>query len=221
MNEVIRIGIVEDNPVLLQQLNQNLSSFEEVTVVFTASNGEDALEKMEQCALLPQLVLMDIEMPVLNGIEATRIITTETDVKVLMLTVFDTDEKIFEAVKAGASGYLLKDSKPFRIISAMEDVMQGGAAMSPSIASKALGLLRYNSQQAALPTPDDYNLSAREIELLELLIQAHTYQQIADKMCISHGTVRKHVENIYDKLHIHSKIEAVNKVNAYKWFSKK
>lgn len=221
MNEAIRIGIVEDNPMLLEQLNQNLSSFEEVRVVFTARNGEDALEKMEQCDLLPQLVLMDIEMPVLNGIETTRIITTETDVKVLMLTVFDTDEKIFEAVKAGASGYLLKDSKPFRIISAMEDVMQGGAAMSPSIASKALGLLRYNSQQAVLPTPDDYNLSAREIELLELLIQAYTYQQIADKMCISHGTVRKHVENIYDKLHIHSKVEAVNKVNAYKWFSKK
>lgn len=218
MNRAIRIGIVDDNPVLLEQLRQNLSSFDEVDVVFTASNGEDALRNVEQLAALPDLLVLDIEMPVMDGIETAAVITAETEIKVLMLTVFDTDEKIFEAVKAGASGYLLKDSKPYKIVSAIEDVMQGGAAMSPSIASKTLELLRSSAQQAHHPTPEDYDLSSREVELLELLVQGFTYQHIADKMCISHGTVRKHVENVYGKLHIHSKVEAVNKANAYKWF---
>lgn len=221
MNQTVRIAIVEDNAALREQLLQNLSAFTEIEITFTAANGAEAVEGLSACEKLPQVLLMDIEMPVMNGIEATRIITTHTDIKILMLTVFDTDEKIFEAIKAGAAGYLLKDSKPHRIVSAIEDVLDGGAAMTPSIAWKTLNLLRKATESATLPTPDDYNLSARETELLHLLVEGHTYQQIAARMFISHGTVRKHVENIYGKLRIHSKVEAVNKANEYKWFVKR
>ena len=217
----VTIAIIDDNPELLKQLSENLSVFEEVKILFTATNGAEALKALEQCEKLPQLVLMDIEMPVMNGIEATAIIANETDIKVLILTVFDADEKIFEAIKAGAAGYLLKDSKPHRIVSAIEDIMEGGAPMSPQIASRTLQLLRDSANKNELhPKPADYKLSERETELLQLLVEGNTYQQIADSIFISHGTVRKHVQNIYGKLHIHSKIEAVNKANKYRWFQK-
>lgn len=219
MTSPITIAIVDDNAELLAQVAQNLSAFAEVKLAFTASNGVDALKKLETCHRLPQVMLMDIEMPVMDGIEATRVITTETEIKVLMLTVFDADAKIFEAIKAGAAGYLLKDSKPHKIISAIEDVVNGGSAMSPTIAAKTLQLLRATTTSPAYPTPGDYNLSDREAELLQRLVEGGTYQQIADGMFISHGTVRKHVENIYHKLHIHSKVEAVNTANKYKWFA--
>ena len=195
--------------------------YDELDILFTATNGQDAIHKLEQCAKLPQVVIMDVEMPVMDGIEATAIISAETEIKILILTVFDTDEKIFEAIKAGASGYLLKDSKPHRIVTAIEDIMEGGAPMSPHIASRTLQLLRNTAtKNQGFPKPSDYNLSERETELLQWLVAGNTYQQIADAMFISHGTVRKHVENIYNKLHIHSKVEAVNKANAYKWFHK-
>ena len=217
----VTIAIIDDNPELLKQLSENLSVFEEVKILFTATNGAEALKALEQCEKLPQLVLMDIEMPVMNGIEATAIIANETDIKVLILTVFDADEKIFEAIKAGAAGYLLKDSKPHRIVSAIEDIMEGGAPMSPQIASRTLQLLRDSANKNELhPKPADYKLSERETELLQLLVEGNTYQQIADSIFISHGTVRKHVQNIYGKLHIHSKVEAVNTANKYQWFQK-
>lgn len=219
MNEPVRIGIVDDNVGFLVQLKENLSHFPEVHVDFTAPNGKEALKCLEKCKNLPQVILMDIEMPVMGGIEATAIITCNTQIKVLILTVFDTDEKIFEAIKAGAAGYLLKDSKPHRIITAIEDIMNGGAPMSPHIASRTLELLRNTAGGNDFPTPDDYNLSEREIQLLQLLVEGNTYQQIADSIFISHGTVRKHIENIYHKLHIHSKVEAVNTAHKYKWFA--
>lgn len=219
MNEPVTIGIVDDNTSFLLQLQENLALYTEVKVLFIAQNGEDALKKLEQCTKLPQVLLMDVDMPIMDGIVTTGIVAENTSIKVLILTVFDTDEKIFEAIKAGAAGYLLKDSKPHRIITAIEDIMSGGAPMSPHIASRTLELLRNTASQGkGMPTPDDYKLSDREVQLLQSLVEGNTYQQIADTMFISHGTVRKHVQNIYQKLHIHSKVEAVNKVNKYKWF---
>ena len=218
MNSAISIAIVDDNASFLEQLLESLSQFQETEVIFTAQNGQEAMHKLEHCIQLPQVILMDIEMPVMDGIEATAIITSNTEIKVLILTVFDTDEKIFEAIRAGAAGYLLKDSKPHRIITAIEDIMQGGAPMSPHIASRTLELLRNSANTVDHPSMLDYNLSDREIQLLQLLVEGNTYQQIADSIYISHGTVRKHIENIYHKLHIHSKIEAVNKAHKYKWF---
>lgn len=220
MADKIKIGIVDDNARLSEQLKENLGNSGVIEILFTAINGADALEKLKNADVLPQVILMDIEMPVMNGIEATAVITKETDIKVLILTVFDNDEKIFDAIKAGSAGYLLKDSKTHRIVSAIEDVMTGGASMSPHIAAKALGLLREKTAGKESPQPADYNLSERETQLLEQLVQGLNYQQIADKLFISHGTVRKHIENIYSKLHIHTKVDAVNIVNKHKWFSK-
>jgi DNA-binding NarL/FixJ family response regulator len=217
-SKAINIAIVDDNATLRQQLQENLLVSGEVNILFTAVNGKDALDKLLTTKVLPQVILMDIEMPEMNGIEATSIITTETDIKVLILTVFDTDEKIFEAIKAGAAGYLLKDSKTSRILQAIDDLLHGGAPMSPHIASKTLEFLRTASKTPKEMQPKDYDLSERETDLLRQLVQGLSYQQIADKLFISHGTVRKHIENIYGKLHIHSKVEAVNKVNAHKWF---
>jgi DNA-binding NarL/FixJ family response regulator len=217
-NNTINIAIVDDNATLRQQLQENLLVSGEVNILFTAVNGKDALDKLLTTKILPQVILMDIEMPEMNGIEATAIITTETDIKVLILTVFDTDEKIFEAIKAGAAGYLLKDSKTSRILQAIDDLLHGGAPMSPHIASKTLEFLRAANHTPKEKQPQDYDLSERETDLLRQLVQGLSYQQIADKLFISHGTVRKHIENIYSKLHIHSKVEAVNKVNAHKWF---
>ena len=217
-SKAINIAIVDDNATLRLQLQENLMVSGEVNILFTAINGKDALDKLLTTKVLPQVILMDIEMPDMNGIEATAIITTETDIKVLILTVFDTDEKIFEAIKAGAAGYLLKDSKTSRILQAIDDLLNGGAPMSPHIASKTLEFLRTASNTPKEMQPQDYDLSERETDLLRQLVQGLSYQQIADKLFISHGTVRKHIENIYGKLHIHSKVEAVNKVNAHKWF---
>jgi DNA-binding NarL/FixJ family response regulator len=217
-NNTINIAIVDDNAALRHQLQENLLVSGEVNILFTAVNGKDALEKLLAAKKMPEVILMDIEMPEMNGIEATAIITQETSIKVLILTVFDTDEKIFEAIKAGAAGYLLKDSKTSRILQAIDDLLHGGAPMSPHIASKTLEFLRTASNAPKEMQPQDYNLSERETDLLRQLVQGLSYQQIADKLFISHGTVRKHIENIYGKLHIHSKVEAVNKVNAHKWF---
>lgn len=215
---MINIAIVDDNATLRQQLQENLMVSGEVNILFTAIDGKDALDKLLATKPLPQVILMDIEMPEMNGIEATAIITQETDIKVLILTVFDTDEKIFEAIKAGAAGYLLKDSKTSRILQAIDDLLHGGAPMSPHIASKTLAFLRTANNIPKEKQPKDYDLSERETDLLRQLVQGLSYQQIADKLFISHGTVRKHIENIYNKLHIHSKVEAVNKVNAHNWF---
>lgn len=219
MHKMINIAIVDDNVVLAEQLKENLLMAENINIVFMAINGKDLLEKLTLQKKLPDVILMDIEMPVMNGIEATAIVTKETAIKVLILTVFDNDEKVFEAIKAGAAGYLLKDSKAYKIVSAIEDIMMGGGPMSPHIASRALTLLREKTIDKVSPQPSDYNLSERESQLLQQLVHGLSYQQIADKLFISHGTVRKHIENIYTKLHIHTKVEAVNKVNEHKWFS--
>lgn len=218
MSDTINIAVADDNATLLKQITENISEARHINVMFTATNGQDLLDKLAIQKQLPDVLLMDIEMPVMNGIDATAAVTENTGIKVLILTVFDNDEKIFEAIKAGAAGYLLKDSKPYRIISAIEDVMLGGGPMSPQIASKALALLREKITVDKTPQPQDYDLSERETELLQQLVQGLSYQQIADKLFISHGTVRKHIENIYSKLHIHSKVEAVNKANEHKWF---
>lgn len=219
MADPILLGIVDDNDALREQLKENLLSAGHIEVCMLARNGEDAIQQLSKLAKLPQVILMDIEMPVMNGIEATAIITRETEIKILILTVFDNDEKVFDAIKAGAAGYLLKDSKAWRIVTAIEDVLLGGAPMSPQIASKTLELLRTKTSTGSSKQPGDYNLSERETEILKQLVNGLSYQQIAAASFISHGTVRKHVENIYGKLHIHSKVEAVNKANKYKWFS--
>lgn len=221
----IRTAIVDDNINLLRSISQNLSNFEEITLVFKAMNGHDAvlLASTEH----PEVILMDIEMPEMNGIEATRLIKMKfPDIKIIMLTVFDREDKIFEAIKAGASGYLMKDEQPSRIVSAIEEAVEGGAPMSPIIALKTLQMLRQQivvgkkSEQTikSISSPESFNLSKRELEILEKIADGISYQQIGNILFISAKTVRKHIEHIYEKLHVHSKLEAVKIGQRNDWF---
>jgi DNA-binding NarL/FixJ family response regulator len=219
----ISLAIVDDNILLLQTLASNLRGFSEVTVVFTATNGQQAIEMALHHK--PAVILMDIDMPVLDGIQATaQLHSLMPDIKILMLTIFDRDDKLFDAIKVGASGYLLKDESPTRIVSSVEEVMNGGAPMSPGIASRALRMLSrqvFSTNSTTLqkpPPPESYFLTAREIEILELLSQGFPSSQIADRLFISDRTVRKHVENIYEKLHVHSRYEVIQLADKYQWF---
>lgn len=217
---MIKIGLVDDNPTLLRNISQNLSIFDEIEIIFKAINGLDALDKLNNYN--PDVILMDIEMPTMNGIEATREIKKRNpEQKIMMLTVLDREDKIFEAIKAGATGYLLKDEKPSRILACIEELMDGGVPMSPVIAMKTLEILR--NQQVVelkieeLQSPETFNLSKREIEILEKIANGLNYNQIAEQLFISSKTARKHIENIYHKLHVHSKLEAVRLAQKNKW----
>jgi DNA-binding NarL/FixJ family response regulator len=204
--EKIRIAVAEDNPRLARSIRETLEVFDQVELLFVASNGQEMIHKLSSA--LPDLVLMDINMPVLDGIEATKKIRhLFPQVKIVMLTIFDETEKIFDAILAGAGGYLLKDEKPEKLIAAIEEAMEGGAPMSASIAAKSLQLIRGKNTEAV--SKKEFNLSARELEILELLAKGENYNQIAEKLFISPKTVRKHIENIYTKLQVHNKVEAI------------
>lgn len=218
----LRIGIVEDNPALMRNLLTGLSHFEQVEVCMKAINGRDILKQLQQCDKKgwPDALLMDIEMPQMNGIEATENIRRlGMDLKIVMLTVFDNEEKLFDAILAGANGYILKDEECSKIVAALEEASEGGAPMSATIALKALKLIR--RQKPSLVENSDisnYDLSEREIEILEGLSNGLKYHQIAEKCFISPNTVRKHIDNIYKKLQVHSKIEAVQVIKKRNWF---
>ena len=216
----IKVAYVDDKPRLLQVMSEALAMFDEVEMVFTARNGQEALDKLAGKAPFPDVILMDIEMDGIDGITATREIREILpEIKIIMLTVFDDSEKIFEAILAGASGYLMKDEKPSKVVAAIEDAMEGRAPMSPVIAMKTLDLLR-SQRQAEInrDTPQDFGLTSREIQILEEISLGLTYQKIAEKLFISPKTVRNHIENIYKKLHVHSKVEAVQLAMKNKWF---
>ncbi len=213
----IRIGLAEDVAHLQKAIGEVLANFENAELVFTASNGKEMVEGLDTASV--DLILMDINMPVMNGIEATAIIRKKfPEIKIVMLTVFDDGDHIFNSILAGANGYLLKDSKPARLIAAIEDAMEGGAPMSPDIATKALQLIRGNRTEP-LPEANDFGLTKRELEILEQLATGETYQEIADRLFISSKTVRKHIENIYGKLQAHNKVEAISIAKKHKLFS--
>lgn len=217
---VIKVGLVDDNPTLLRNISQNLSIFDEISIVFKAVNGIDVLDKLNNHQ--PDVILMDIEMPIMNGIEATREIKNRhPSQKIMMLTVLDREDKIFEAIKAGATGYLLKDEKPSRILACIEELMDGGAPMSPVVAMKTLEMLRnqrvIETKVESVQPPETFNLSKREIEILEKIANGLSYNQIAEQLFISAKTARKHIENIYQKLHVHSKLEAVQMAQKNRW----
>ncbi|MEE2770791.1 MAG: response regulator transcription factor [Bacteroidota bacterium] len=205
----IRIGIVEDNYFLQKALEEKLALFPDLSCRFIVSNGKELLKTIVG-HLQTELLLMDIEMPEMDGIEATeRIKEKYPHIRVLVLTDFDSDEKIFNAIKAGADGYLLKDTPAERLYEAIQEVLSGGAPMTPSIARKALQLLRKPMEQASLEEQEKMELSTRETEVLEQLATGKSYTKIAEILVISPATVRKHIENIYKKLQAHNKLEAI------------
>lgn len=207
----IRIGIVEDNPSIMQSICQRLEQISDVQLKIKAIHGRDILDKLTIDPNL-DLIFMDIEMPEMDGIDATaRIKVRYPQIKIIILTVFDTEDKIFQAVRAGADGYLLKDAEMAYLEKSIQDVLSGGAAMTPSIALKTIRLLRNPQLPVESEKIDTYRLSKREIEILEQLSKGLKYKSIADNLFLSVGTVKKHVDNVYEKLQAHNKLEAIQK----------
>lgn len=212
---MIKIAIVDDNSFLIHAIKEKLSFFDDVSVRHTSMNGSDLLTKLQENHNL-DLILMDIEMPVLDGIETTQIVKQKyPHIKIVMLTAFDNDEHIFNAIKAGADGYLLKEINPKDLYEGIQETLNGGAAMNSSIAMKTLKLLRNPIDIKNFEDKEDISLSAREVEVLEQLSKGLSYTVIAGHLFLSPSTVRKHIENIYKKLQVHSKIEAVQKAKNY------
>jgi len=208
----VKIAIVDDKSIVRRAIKDKLYASGEITIVMEASNGEEFLKKMNESAadLLPQIVLMDLEMPEMDGIQTIAIASTLfPEIKFIVLTVFDNNEKIFEAIKAGANGYLLKDDDAINLKEAILNVINYNAVpMSPAIARKTLGLLKTGFSGDQNKTHLNV-LSTREQDVLQLLVEGLEYKQIAEKLFISPATVRTHIANIYQKLHVNSKAQAI------------
>jgi DNA-binding NarL/FixJ family response regulator len=212
----IKIAIVDDNSFLIKAVKEKLSFFGDLQVKFSAIHGSDLLIKLENNHNI-DLLLMDIEMPILNGIETTEIVKQKyPHIKIIMLTVFDNDENIFNAIKAGADGYLLKEINAEDLHNGIVETLNGGAAMNPSIALKTLKLLRNPIEIDNKLEQENIKLTKREIEVLEQLSKGLSYNLIAKNLILSTGTIRKHIENIYKKLQVHNKLEAVQKAKRNK-----
>lgn len=201
----IKVAIFEDNNSLRQSLYQLINGSDGFTCVGAFEDCLDLLKNVENTK--PDVVLMDIEMPGINGIEAVSMLKEKyPDIKVLMQTIFEDNEKIFNSILVGASGYILKNTSPSRFLDFIKETYEGGAPMSPSVATKVLKMV---VQQSPSTKPKDFNLSDREKEILSCLVKGMSYKLIADACFISIDTVRGHIRNIYEKLHVHSKGEAV------------
>ncbi len=222
---MIQIGIVDDKSLNRNMIRQNLYGVKEIEVVLEAVNGLDFLEKIKTLNHnnLPQVVLMDLDMPVMNGIDTIAIATVKfPNIKFIVLTVFDDDDKIFEAIKAGASGYLLKDDAPDMLIDAIQNAyLLNGAPMSPAIARKTLVWLKQGPKPISTnqEQPDTMlnSLSEREQEILKCLVEGQDYRKIASNLFISPQTVRTHISRIYEKLHINSKAQAIQLAHKFNW----
>jgi len=204
---MIKVGIVEDNAALQLSLEQLFNKTQGMQCVASLGNLMNVLSEFKKAK--PDVVLMDIGLPGISGIEGVRTVKSNFEtVQVLMFTVFEDDEKIFDAIRAGASGYLLKKTPPEEIIQAVKELYEGGAPMSPSIARKVIQA--FQSQPSSVIT--DYQLTGREKEILYSLVDGLSYKKIAEKYFVSISTIRTHISNIYQKLHVNSKSQAVAKV---------
>jgi DNA-binding NarL/FixJ family response regulator len=202
--------IFEDNSRLRQSLEILLNDENNFHVAGSYANCDKADKQVEKHAA--DLVVMDIDMPGIGGIEGVkRIKNSNPEVKIVMHTMFDDDNRIFDSICAGADGYLLKNTSPLQLVSALQDVMNGGAPMSPFVAQKVFQHFRQDRTEA-----EQFNLTAREKEVLELLVKGNSYKMIADKSFVSIDTVKKHLQNIYHKLHVNCGTEAVVKALRHK-----
>jgi len=200
----IQVLLYEDNTLLRDALSILVDGTDGFNLV--GAFGDCLSIESQVKALRPDVILMDIDLPGLNGIAATALLQQKfAHVDVLILTVFDDDERVFEAIQAGATGYLLKKTPPARILSAIQEVYEGGAPMSPAIARKVIASMRIQPNEELL------RLTDRESQILALLAEGNSYKMVADRAGISIETVRTHIKRIYEKLHVHSVTEAVAK----------
>ncbi|WP_343636830.1 response regulator transcription factor [Fluviicola sp.] len=211
------IGIVDDKVYNVQILTEKLEAKPGVKITMTAFNGQAFLHILPTLKPLPEIVFMDIDMPLLDGIEAVKQAKALfPQIHFIMITVFDDEERIFSAIQAGASGYLLKDESIANLHRAIDNVLEFGAApLAPAIAKKAYNFIQ--NQPAATSDPETTPLSSREMDILNCLALGKSYTVIADELFISPHTVRKHMTNIYEKLHVNSKVEAVRLAMQKKW----
>ena len=203
----IRVAIFEDNHMLRDMLYQLISEDARFDCVGAFPDFTNLFKDIEKAK--PEVVLMDIGMPSINGIEAVKMLKEKyPDLKVLMQTIFEDDDKIFQSICNGAEGYILKNTPPAQILSAIKEIYEGGAPMTPGIASKVLKMFK---NRPAEINSEQFNLTDREKEILKCLVDGMSYKMIADTCFISADTVNGHIKNIYKKLQVHSKSEAVVK----------
>lgn len=208
---MIQVAIVEDISRIAETLKAKIALSTDFAVKHISQNGEIIIQKLEENHNV-DVIIMDINMPQMNGIDATRIISHRwPQIKIVMSSVFDDEQNLFDAMLAGASGYLLKDEPPQKIHRAIFEALEGGMPMSAMIAKKALQLIRRSAPAQNVADTVDYQLTERETEVLEQLSKGLSYEQIADNLFISYGTVRKHVENIYRKLGVNNRTGAIDK----------
>lgn len=202
----ITIAIVEDLDEVRDGLKNFISLSTDFIVVGAFKTGEEAVANLPR--LTPDIVIMDIHLPGMNGIECIRQVKDKSPgTQFMMFTVYENDEKVFEALKAGASGYLLKNTGLLQISESLKELYEGGSPMSANIARKLVNLF----QDTGKKTVSIDILSNRENEILHLLSKGLLYKEIADQLQITTGTVRQHIHNIYDKLHVQNRTEAINK----------
>lgn len=204
--EPIRIALIEDRREIRDALAVLIEGAGGFSCVGAFRSMEEALATIDRGS--PQVILVDIGLPGMSGIEGIRLLKErQPPAEILMLTVYDDDERIFEALCAGASGYLLKKTPPARLLEAVREVIDGGSPMSPEIARRVITLFQQIRPSARV----DHQLSPHEIRLLKLQVEGHTYKTVATELKVSINTVRFHMKHIYEKLHVHSKSEAVAK----------
>jgi two-component system nitrate/nitrite response regulator NarL len=206
----LRVLLVDDQPLFRRALATLIGAQFDMTVVGEAENGRDALEKVRN--LRPDLVVMDVNMPVASGPDGVNAIRSAGfTMPIVMLTVSEDDDDLFESIKAGANGYLLKNVKPEQLFEDLRGVMRGEAPIAPAVASKLLDALRTGGIPArgqAVPAPQDTVLTRRESEILQLVAAGMSNKEIANELTITEGTVKNHVHNALEKLHLTNRVQA-------------
>ena len=208
-HEPIRILLVDDQPLFRGAIASLIDGRDDLTVVGEAENGLDAVEKAR--LLLPDLVVMDVEMPVMDGVEAVRLIREQlSTVKVIMLTVSEADDHVFDAIRFGAHGYLLKDLRPEQLYDMIRSVMRNETPISPAIAGRLLSEIQNGvTKRASSPTPPEGPpVTRRELEILQLVAEGMSNKEIGKSLSITEGTVKNHVHNALEKLHMENRIQA-------------
>jgi DNA-binding NarL/FixJ family response regulator len=215
----IRVALVDDKAINRNSIRSIIKHSDDIEVVMECVNGIEFLEQLKQKGEEIDVVLMDLEMPELDGIETIfRAKTSMPHIKFIVLTVFEDSNKIFDAIKAGAHGYLLKEDGSMNLIDSIKSVFDHGAVpMSPIVARKVLNYMKSDSIKVENNIELESPLSTREMEVLKLLISGKNYKKIGELLFISPFTVRRHVNNIYEKLHVKTRSEVINIVNKHKW----